>query len=276
MLSANSKKEEVIMPDRRSFLTKAIPGAAIATAAVLEAQAAPAPPGNSYVVECVTFRLEFGRQMGNLLGWLEKRSMPLWQKHHFGPVGVFTVDVGPHIPAVFVMRVYSSLADREVVWKSLGSDPDWGSAIAELEKDGPPSTGEDMMLLTSTAFSPPIKPSAVGDPKHNLFELRVYQSPTWKQLGYLHNRFAGGEIDLFHQSGIHPLFYADTVTGLDQPNMVYMVPYENAAAREKGWAAFRSNPEWVKLLDESIRKGGEIVRKISNTLMVPTGFSMIR
>jgi hypothetical protein len=148
--------------------------------------------------------------------------------------------------------------------------------VADLEKDGPPSHGEDMMLLSSTAFSPPIKPSAGGDPKRNLFELRIYESSTWKQLGYLHDRFAGGEIDVFHKSGIHPLFYADTLIGPNQPNMAYMIPYENAAAREKAWAAFRSDPDWTKLLDESIRKGGEIVRNISNIMLTPANFSMIR
>ncbi|MBI4164542.1 MAG: NIPSNAP family protein, partial [Acidobacteria bacterium] len=235
------------MFDRRSFLKKTGPAAAMASAAMVGAgstQAAVEPPDKSYLVECVTFRLEFGRQLSNLLGWLEKRAMPLWQKHKFGPAGVFTVEIGPHIPAVFVMRVYSSLADRQSVWRSLAADPDWGAAVVDLEKDGPPSQGEDMMLLSSTAFSPPIKPSAASDPKRNLFELRIYESSTWKQLGNLHDRFAGGEIDIFHKSGIHPLFYADTLTGPNQPNMVYMVPYENAAAREAAWAKFRDDPEW--------------------------------
>ncbi|MBI4167293.1 MAG: NIPSNAP family protein, partial [Acidobacteria bacterium] len=71
-------------------------------------------------------------------------------------------------------------------------------------------------------------------------------------------------------------FYADTLTGPNQPNMVYMVPYENAAAREAAWAKFRDDPEWARLRDESIRKGGEIVRNISNIMMSPAGFSMIR
>jgi len=231
---------------------------------------------NPYLIECVTFRLDFGRQMGNLLGWLEKRAIPLWQKHRFGPVGVFTVEVGPHIPAVFVIRTYSSLADRSAVWKDLGLDAEWGTAVADLEKDDPASRGEDMMLLASTPFSPPIKSALASEPARKLFELRIYESPTWKQLGFLHDRFAGGEIDIFHKSGIHPVFYGDTLTGPNQPNMVYMIPYENAAAREKAWTAFRNDPGWVKLLDDSIRKGGEIVRNISNIFLAPANFSMIR
>jgi len=267
------------MHNRRDFLMKNAPGAAMASAALLGAGAAAAAPdaqAQPYIVECVTFRLQSGPQGGNLMGWLDKHAMPLWQKHKFGPVGVFTVDVGPHIPSVFLLRVYASLADRQAMWVSLASDPAWSAAIAALEKDGPGSFREDMTILASTHFSPAITASAAGDPTHKLFELRIYESPTWKQLGDLHDRFAGGEIDIFHKSGIHPIFYADTLTGPNQPNMVYMIPFENAAARESGWAKFRDNPDWVKLRDESIRKGGEIVRNISNMILTPASISMIR
>jgi hypothetical protein len=214
--------------------------------------------------------------MGNALGFLEKRAMPLWEKHGFGPVGVFTVDVGAHIPAVLFMRVYSSLADRQLVWSRLSADPAWGAAVADLEKDGPAFFREDSMLLLSTAFSPPIKPTAAADPAHKLYELRIYESPTWRQLENLHERFAGGEIDLFHKSGIHPVFYADTIIGPNQPNMIYLIPFESPAQREKAWQAFRDSPDWVKLRDDSIRRGGEIVRNITNMILVPTGFSMLR
>ena len=267
------------MVNRRSFLLRNAPAAAMASAAMVAPESSLAvtdPSENSYLIECVTYRLDFGPQMGNVLGWIEKRAIPLWQRYRFGPVGVFTVEVGPHIPAVFVIRTYSSLADRSAVWKNLGRDAEWGAAVADLEKDGPASRGEDMILLTSTLFSPPIKPVPAGEPARKLFEFRIYESPTWRQLGYLHDRFAGGEIEIFHKSGIHPLFYGDTLTGPNQPNMVYMIPYQDAAAREKAWTAFRNDPGWVKLLDDSIRKGGEIVRNISNIMLTPANFSMIR
>jgi hypothetical protein len=265
------------MINRRSFLKNAS-GAAVASAAMagLGTGASGAETSSQYLVDCVTFRLHSGSQMGNALGFLEKRAMPLWEKHGFGPVGVFTVEVGAHIPAVLFMRVYSSLADRQLVWSRLSADPAWNAAVAELEKDGPAFFREDSTLLLSTSFSPPIKPAAPGDTAHKIYELRIYESPTWRQLENLHERFAGGEIDIFHRSGIHPVFYADTLIGPNQPNMVYLIPFESAAQREKGWQAFRDNPDWAKIRDESIRKGGEIVRNITNMILVPTGFSMLR
>jgi hypothetical protein len=267
------------MHNRRSFLLKKAPGAALASSAILSAGTRPAAAqsaGSSYLVECVTFRLQSGPQVSNALGWIEKRAMPLWQKHGFGPVGVFTVDVGPNIPAALILRVYNSLADRQAVWSKLTADLEWSNAVADLEKDGPAFYREDSMILLSTTFSPPLEPTAATDPPHKIYELRNYESPTWKQLGYLHDRFAGGEIDIFHKSGIHPVFYADTLVGPNQPNMVYLIPFESPTQREKAWQTFRDNPDWVKIRDDSIRRGGEIVRNITNMILVPTGFSMLR
>jgi hypothetical protein len=265
------------MINRRSFL-KGASGAAMASTAMagLETAAGGAETPPQYLIDCVTFRLQSGSQMGNALGFLENRAVPLWEKHGVGPVGVFTVEVGAHIPAILFTRVYTSLADRQLVWSRLSADPAWHAAVAELEKDGPAFFREDSMLLLSTSFSPLIKPTAAGDPAHRIYELRIYESPTWRQLENLHDRFAGGEIDIFHKSGIHPVFYADTFIGPNQPNMVYLIPFEGPAQREKAWQAFRDNPEWVKIRDESIRKGGEIVRNITNMILVPTAFSMLR
>ena len=226
--------------------------------------------------EFVVLRLQFGSQMGRLLGWLEKRALPLFQKHRFGSMGFFTVEVGPHIPAVFGILTYPSFAEMDAAWARMDADHDYAAAVAELEKDEPAFYREDTSILRATSFSPPLKPAAPGDPMHKLYELRIYESPTQRQLGYLHDRFAGGEIEMFHKSGIHPVLYADTIIGPNRPNMAYLIPFESEAHREKAWAVFRDNPDWQQLRAESIRRGGEIVRNITNMFLVPTSFSMIR
>ena len=35
--------------------------------------------------------------------------------------------------------------------------------------------------------------------------------------------------------------------GPRMPSLVYMLVYDNMAAREKSWDAFRNDPEWKKL-----------------------------
>jgi hypothetical protein len=268
------------MTTRRSFLLRDTPAFALGSTAILagqastvagRAEASPAP-----LFEFATLRLQMGGQVRRCLEWLEKHAMPLFQKHRFGPVGFFTVDVGPHIPSVLGIFTYPSFAAQEAAWASLHADTDWAASFAELEKDEPAFYRGDSILLGATPFSPPLKAAAPGDPTHKVFELRIYEAPTRRQLEYLHERFAGGEIDLFHKSGIHPLLYADTIIGPNKPNMAYLIPFESEAHREKAWSAFRENPDWQRLRDESIRRGGEIVRNITNMLLVPASFSMVR
>lgn len=268
------------MINRRSFLVSSASSAALASRALQGVQststekAKDAP--SALWFEFVTVRLQFGTQVGRLLEHIEKRALPLFQKHHFGPMGFFTVEVGPNIPAVFSIRTYTSLAEIEAAWGRLTADPAWAAAAAELESEGPAFYREDSMLLLGTQFSPAIRAAAPGDPTHKIFELRIYESPTFKQLGYLHDRFAGGEIDIFHKSGIHPVLYADTIIGPNRPNMAYLIPFESEAHRENSWAAFRDNADWRRLRDESVRRGGEIVRNITNMIFTPAAFSMMR
>jgi hypothetical protein len=268
--------------DRRSFIVKNITAAALGSAALQSASPAlgtqspnPKSAGGGYY-QIATLRLQFGEQMGRVLGWFEKRVFPFFEKHKFGPIGMFTVGVGPAIPSVVAILNHPSLGAMEAAFASLEADPDWPAARDELEAGSPAFYREDSVLLRATPFSAPLKASAPGDPAHKLYELRIYESPSTRQLGYLHDRFAGGEIDIFHKSGIHPILYGDTIIGPNMPNMTYLIPFEDEGSREKAWKAFGSNPDWQRIRDESIKKGGEIVRNITNMFLSPTSFSMLK
>ena len=48
------------------------------------------------------------------------------------------------------------------------------------------------------------------------------------------------------------------------------------AERDKAWAAFRADPDWVKARDASIKESGQIVSKITNYILRPTAYSPIQ
>ena len=56
-----------------------------------------------------------------------------------------------------------------------------------------------------------------------------------------------GEIKIFRRVGLNPVFFGETLVGRNMPNLTYMVAFDDMAAREKAWNAFRVDPEWVKL-----------------------------
>jgi len=221
--------------------------------------------------------MQNGSQTARMSKWLETRLMPICQKHGFGPLGFFTVTVGRDLPTTLIIFSYPSLADMEALWGKLNADPDYAAAVAEPEKDEPAFYRTEATLLRATSFSPPFAATPAGDPTHKLYELRIYESPTNRQLGYLHERFGrDGEIEIFHKSGIHPILYANTIFGPNLPNLAYLIPFESEAQREKAWATFNANPDWVRIRAESVQHGGEIVRNITNLFLTPMSFSMLR
>ncbi len=267
------------MSNRRTFLRR-VSATALTSAAILDSsRPATGQEGRSAprtIYEILTLRLQSGDQMSRLVAWYEKRAFPLFQKYKFGPIGLFTVQVGPAIPSLVEILSYPNLAEMSARWDRLFADPDWITARTDLEAGEPAYYRRDSVLLRATPFSHSLTAATSAGPAHKTYELRIYESPTFRQLGYLHDRFAGGEIDIFHKSGIHPVLYGDTIVGPNMPNMAYLIPFENLAAREAAWAAFGSNPDWVRIRDESIKHGGEIVRNITNMFLSPTSFSMLR
>jgi NIPSNAP protein len=270
------------MMDRRSFLVNNLAAAALGSAAQQStASASPAQEQGGASVQggyfqLVTLRLQSGPQVGRMMSWFEKRAIPILQAHKLGPVGVFSVEVGPGIPSTLVVLPYPSLGKMEALSDELAEDKDWTAALTELDAGDPPFYREDVCVLRALPFSPALKAFAPGDAVHQVYEMRIYESPTSRQLGYLHERFAGGEIEIFHKSGIHPILYADTVIGPNMPNLTYLIPFESQGSRKNAWTAFGKNPDWQKLQADSIKKGGEIVRNITNMFLSPASFSMLR
>ena len=61
--------------------------------------------------------------------------------------------------------------------------------------------------------------------------------------------------------------------GANKPNLTYLTPFENLAAREKAWAAFAADPEWIKVRKESIDRHGQISSVIQIALYRATDYS---
>jgi hypothetical protein len=60
------------------------------------------------------------------------------------------------------------------------------------------------------------------------------------------------------------------------PNLTYVIPFDNLAARERAWNAFSADPEWIKVRKESIDLHGQIVSSNQISLYRATPYSPIR
>ncbi len=255
--------------DRRSFFQTM-------SAATLATQAQGAPQKTRYYT-LENFYLKNGTQMGRMHEFWSKTCLPALSKLHSGPVILLEALVAPHMPQFAAIVGYRSLAEIEQVRNGLEALPEFQKGLAEWERDPePPYEHYASSLLEATDYSPEITPLDPPPKVPRIFELRTYHSPTRRQLRALHERFAGPEIRIFHRTGVHPVLYSTMIYGANQPNLTYLIPFENLAAREKAWAAFGADPEWIKVRKESIERHGQIASVIQIWLFRATAYSPIR
>ena len=108
------------------------------------------------------------------------------------------------------------------------------------------------------------------------YEIRTYFAFPGK-LEDLHSRFRNHTIKLFKKHGMEVVgFWGPTDKDKGSENtLVYILAYPSREAREKAWAAFRSDPEWTSVAKES-EKNGKLVEKVDSVILKGTDYSPIK
>jgi len=220
--------------------------------------------------------LKSGSQPERLHAFLKNGLVPGLARSPMGPPIILDALIAAHMPQVMTLFGFRSVEQWRAAEDKLAGLRSYRDALDQWERgeDGPYEEYSER-LLGATPFSPPL-PVAQGNDPARIFELRVYHSPTSRQLAALNDRFEGKEIGIFHRSGIHPILYTNAVTGDHLPNLTYLIPFDSLAAREKAWAAFASDPEWIKVRAESVQKFGQISSVIEMSIWRATAFSPVR
>ena len=232
-------------------------------------------PRRVFVLE--HYFLKNGSQGGRIHEYFGKALLAALKRAGCGPSLFLDALVAAHMPQVAAIHSFDSLGHMMDVRRKLAADKELAPAFGEWENHAEaPYEDCSFTLLEATPYCPLL--AAADGPRKTprIFELRVYHSPTWRQLRALHERFAGPEIRIFHRVGVHPVLYSSTVIGPHMPNLTYVIPFESLDAREKAWAAFGADPEWVKVRRESIARSGQISSVIQISLYRATGYSPVQ
>lgn len=104
-----------------------------------------------------------------------------------------------------------------------------------------------------------------------IYELRIYEAIPGR-LPALLARFQNHTLRIWDKHGIRQAGFWTTLVGESSQRLTYMLAWDSVADREKRWAAFLADPEWLAVSAET-EKDGPIVQNISNELLAPTAFS---
>jgi hypothetical protein len=107
-----------------------------------------------------------------------------------------------------------------------------------------------------------------------IYELRIYRCVP-NRLPALLKRFETNTLRIWEKHGIRQAGFWTTVIGESNQELTYLLAWESLAEREKKWAAFQTDPEWIAARDAS-EKDGPIVATLASSILQPTSFSSVR
>jgi hypothetical protein len=258
--------------NRRSFVEAA---GALAVPSPAAAQSAPRSSRRVFVLE--QYHLKNGTQPARIHEYLGRTLLPAMKRAGVGPAIFLEALVAPHMPQVASITVYNSIQDAFTARTKMAADPETRKGFDAWETGAEqPYEHVSNTLLEATPYCPEIVAGRKPRESPRIFELRVYHSPTWRQLAALHERFAGPEVRIFARVGVHPILYSSAVFGQNMPNLTYLIPFTDLAAREKAWAAFAADPEWIRVRRESIERSGQISSVMQISLYRATAYSPVQ
>lgn len=211
--------------------------------------------------------------------YLSEALIPALGRHGISRVGAFTTSEKDETgsPRIVVVIPYSG-ADQIVDIKSkLAGDKQYlRQAEAYLQrgpKDAPYQRIQSELLAAMDCW----KELKVADESlknsDRVYELRLYESPN-ERLGDLKvDMFNNGEVPIFLDCGVQPIFIGQSLVGPQTPNLTYLTVYPSEAARGEAWKAFRTHPDWNVL--KKVAKYQGTVSHIDKYVLVPKPYSQM-
>jgi hypothetical protein len=215
----------------------------------------------------------------NIVGdFLRDAGIAALNRHGVGPVGVFNVMFGPNKPTLYVLLPHKSLESIAALPPRLLEDAECrrrGAALMDATLSEPAYVRLESSLMAAFTHMPHVElPPQTAEKRPRIFELRIYESHSAKAGKKKVEMFnEGGEIEIFRNTGLQPVFFGETLIGPQMPNLTYMLAFDDMAAREKAWATFRGDPAWKEL--RAKKEYADTVSNITDVFLRPMPYSQI-
>ena len=211
-------------------------------------------------------------------------AVPALNRAGVKPVGVFRVlkEDNPKLKLeenpneLWLLLPHKSLESVVTLMGRLADDPAFNSAEAEAILMAPKSDPayerfESSLLL---AFDGMRQLEVHSEKDTRVVQVRIYESHSIERHLKKVSMFnEGGEIQIFREAGMNPVFFGQALVGPLLPNLTYILQFDDMEALDAGWAAFRNHPDWKTLSKDPQYK--DTVSRITNMVMRPLPASQI-
>jgi len=259
---------------RRHFLS--LFGTAGLAAATTNTHAAAAGSGDTRdFYELRKYVLDTQQQRDGLDAFLKNAAIPALNRLGVKPVGVFhpQEDLSP----TYVLTRHRSLDAFATLLNRLASDSEFldrGAAFLDAPASAPAYKRMESSLMLAFAGMPNLEAPALNPGR--IFQLRIYESPSIKTgLKKIEMFNDAGEIQIFREVGLNPVFFGQTLSGDKMPNLTYMLTFESMEAQQAAWKKFGGHPLWQRLRQMPEYADKAILSGITNLQLVPASYSQI-
>ena len=209
--------------------------------------------------------------------YLSHALIPALKRYGIGPVGAFTNAPNDETGSktIFVIIPHSDpsvmLQNREVIQSDQQYQGDAAAFFAHSNRDKSYQRISSEFLIAMQCWPKVKVPPGVTTNKDRVYELRIYES-AHEKLGQLKvDMFNNGEVPIFLDCGITPIFIGQSVIGPHTPNLTYLTMYPSEESRLQAWNLFREHPAWKAL--SRVKKYKGTVSRIHKYVLVPKAYS---
>ena len=111
---------------------------------------------------------------------------------------------------------------------------------------------------------------------NRIFELRTYTAAPGK-MDALNARFRNHTNRLFVKHGMTIIgFWMPAKKKEGEEKLIYILAYPSKEAADKSWKAFRDDPDWKKVVEESEKDGKLLAKPPESVYMNPTDYSPLK
>ena len=231
------------------------------------------------IYELLVYKLKTADQMESTDNYLKDAYIPAMHRLGIKQIGVFkpVANDTAEIKKVIILVQYISLDVWQRTKSNIMNDPVYTAAAKPfLDADTAhlPYSRVESNIMEAFPDAPKLIPTTLKSSPDAVYELRSYESPTEELHRTKVNMFnAGGEVALFKRLDFQAVFYSDVLSGSRMPNLIYMVVFANASAREEHWKAFGSSPEWKKISVDPNYRNNISVNHIDSWILKRTLYS---
>jgi len=276
---------------RREFLAAGSAGlAALATTTTAMAQnqtnlfgrsrTARANTSPQQFIEVRKYTVKDADKRTQLVKILDEALIPALNRQGLKPVGVLIPDATAEKELKFALNVFVVVPHKTTetfvnVNAKLVADMEYRKAAAPIfnttSKD-PVYTDCETYLLQGFPTLPGMETPKFGPDR--VYQLRLYRSFNIDRNDAKIKMFdVGGELPLFREVGLNPIFFGDIVAGPRMPAFWYMLGFASPEKRDEAWKTFIPHPKWLAM--KNLPEYADTATEIDNVMLTPSPGSQL-